>query len=826
MSRKPVSDYGFNRSLTMLTLCAILFVGLSSVSAQTCQQEVNCKLPDCFCPTFDHPLGKENVPQIVYFGFDDAVNTQVSGWYDQLFTTSRKNPNGCPITMSLYVQDQYTEYDRVTTYHKAGHEIGVHSVTHTNIDTAAKLMEEGRQQKLNIETKAGIPAADVVGWRSPNLKTAGDDQPRVLKELSYMYDISLTYARDVSNPWPFTLDYGYPYPCSVQPCPTTNHPGFWEVMVHALQDDVAGRPCVYVDACTPEGQAGAEEYLWSNFLHTYETNRAPFGLNMHAAWFARPEYLAAMGSFIDRLLNLPDVYIVNVRQMMDWMRAPVPVSEISSFAPWGCTGRHVHTSGAHSPYHRPAHHVTPRPPPTWTHRPTARPTRRTTPYHRRTFKTYPPWRPNTTARPYRTWAPWTRRPTTARPTHAPTHAPTTTRPTTPVPTRVIPFWYQQPTKGPLTYPLTGNENNNTPMASLHDIMSYIQNHGSHTLRPSVTTAAPAPASIGHWAGQGQASIHSQGQVSIPNQGQGRQQGIDGARCVQGINCHLPDCLCRSTTPPAHLSSATPQIIYIAIDAVIDGNTYASLGDIFNGERKNPNGCPISATVFVPSTGNFPPYMTALKSKGVRVGSRGGTYRGQFSGWTLRSKVSQEINTLRSQTSSGTGWRGLANMAPTDDVFQTLVEDEVPYDSSVISADAAMPWPYTLDFGLGDKCAVRQSTCPSGRYPGLWEVPIKSLVMPGDSSRSCTFPDTCPGTRNSAPFVKQLLEDNFQRHYHGDRAPFGINLHSTWFSNALKKDSLHGLANFLDSVLKNEDVVVLSIEQMLETITLPGKHIDC
>ena len=99
-------------------------------------------------------------------------------------------------------------------------------------------------------------------------------------------------------------------------------------MVHALQDEQAGRPCVYVDACTPEPEAQAEEYLWSNFLHNYETNRAPFGLNMHAAWFARPEYLSAMGKFIDKLLSTPDVYIVNVRQMIEWMKAPVTLSEI------------------------------------------------------------------------------------------------------------------------------------------------------------------------------------------------------------------------------------------------------------------------------------------------------------------------------------------------------------------------------------------------------------------------------------------------------------------------------------------------------------------
>ena len=56
----------------------ILLTSVSDVTGDTCQQEVNCKLPDCFCPTYDHPLGADNIPQIVYFGFDDAVQTQVN----------------------------------------------------------------------------------------------------------------------------------------------------------------------------------------------------------------------------------------------------------------------------------------------------------------------------------------------------------------------------------------------------------------------------------------------------------------------------------------------------------------------------------------------------------------------------------------------------------------------------------------------------------------------------------------------------------------------------------------------------------------------------
>nr|KAG5705921.1 hypothetical protein BaRGS_010811 [Batillaria attramentaria] len=95
---------------------------------------------------------------------------------------------------------------------------------------------------------------------------------------------------------------------------TSSHPGFWEIPVNSLFNKESGFPCVYVDACRPPTQAEAVDYLWSNFENTYNGNRAPFGLHMHAAWFFTEDYLTAMQTFIDRLLALDDVYIVSAKQ--------------------------------------------------------------------------------------------------------------------------------------------------------------------------------------------------------------------------------------------------------------------------------------------------------------------------------------------------------------------------------------------------------------------------------------------------------------------------------------------------------------------------------
>ena len=53
----------------------------------SCIQGQNCHLPDCFCPTFKHPdfPDVKDIPQMVYFGFDDALHVQVGSSGHDLF---------------------------------------------------------------------------------------------------------------------------------------------------------------------------------------------------------------------------------------------------------------------------------------------------------------------------------------------------------------------------------------------------------------------------------------------------------------------------------------------------------------------------------------------------------------------------------------------------------------------------------------------------------------------------------------------------------------------------------------------------------------------
>lgn len=64
-------------------------------------------------------------------------------------------------------------------------------------------------------------------------------------------------------------------------------------------------------------------------------------------------------------------------------------------------------------------------------------------------------------------------------------------------------------------------------------------------------------------------------------------------------CVLPDCFCSedgTTTPGDIPPKDVPQMITITFDDAINNNNIDLYKEMFNGKRKNPNGCNIKATV--------------------------------------------------------------------------------------------------------------------------------------------------------------------------------------------------------------------------------------
>lgn len=104
-----------------------------------------------------------------------------------------------------------------------------------------------------------------------------------------------------------------------------------------MWEDLRGGRCSMADACSnPDTEDGVFEMLMKNFNRHYKSNRAPFGIYYHSAWFTKEHHRKGFMRFLDEILTNPDVFLTTNWQMIQWMRDPVPMSQIDNFEPWDC----------------------------------------------------------------------------------------------------------------------------------------------------------------------------------------------------------------------------------------------------------------------------------------------------------------------------------------------------------------------------------------------------------------------------------------------------------------------------------------------------------
>ncbi|CAL1543560.1 unnamed protein product [Lymnaea stagnalis] len=349
-----------HRGLRLLVCCLVILFSISCngqtlTSAATwgpCVQDSNCQLPDCFCANnTDGPqaVPKKIRPQIVVLSFNDAVNERNFPYYKQMLGAGWKNSNGCPVGLTLFVPDAWTNYTQVKELWLAGAEIAAFSksgygqtIYYYNTTTRDILVEEIGGQKDNFVKKAKIPPESIRGYRMPHFIAGGDEMFNVLSDHGYDYDSSLLITRPslLTPPsWPATLDYKWPFVCKQGRCPVSNH-SVWEIPVNMLLDLNETFECQYIDACTnaPTTEEGAFQLLWRNFLPYYR-NRTPFVLNMRATWLNTDFQRTAFHRLVYSFLDSPEVYIVTMSQLVDWMKNATRIEDIQTFDPWLCPQR-------------------------------------------------------------------------------------------------------------------------------------------------------------------------------------------------------------------------------------------------------------------------------------------------------------------------------------------------------------------------------------------------------------------------------------------------------------------------------------------------------
>ncbi|KAJ3639696.1 hypothetical protein Zmor_003040 [Zophobas morio] len=308
-------------------------------TAAKCRKDV-CLLPDCYCGGKEIPgnLPIEEVPQLVLLTFDDAVNDLNKQYYIELFESGRRNPNGCPITATFYVSHEWTDYSQVQNLYADGHEMASHTVSHSFGEqfSQKKWTREVAGQREILSAYGGVHLEDVRGMRAPFLSVGGNKMFKMLYDSNFTYDSSMPIYENKPPSWPYTLDYKLFHDCMIPPCPTRSYPGVWEVPMVMWQDLNGGR-CSMGDACSnPPDSEGVFKMLTKNFQRHYTTNRAPFGLFYHAAWFTQPHHKEGFINFLDSILQMKDVWLVTNWQAIQWIRDPTPNSRLGSFQPFQC----------------------------------------------------------------------------------------------------------------------------------------------------------------------------------------------------------------------------------------------------------------------------------------------------------------------------------------------------------------------------------------------------------------------------------------------------------------------------------------------------------
>lgn len=148
----------------------------------------------------------------------------------------------------------------------------------------------------------------------------------------------------------------------------------------------------------------------------------------------------------------------------------------------------------------------------------------------------------------------------------------------------------------------------------------------------------------------------------------------------------------------------------------------------------------------------------------------------------------------------------------DGTFQILGQEKFLYDSSTAAVPTDAYWPYTLDHGLANDCWNGICDKPVS-IPGLWEIPMHAIM---DSDLPTAIPHTMDAQLDGSPeTVRGWFETNFNRHYNGDRAPFGIYLHPVHVGNA---SQLYN--DFFTWASQKADVWFVTNQQLLQWMQNP------
>jgi hypothetical protein len=148
----------------------------------------------------------------------------------------------------------------------------------------------------------------------------------------------------------------------------------------------------------------------------------------------------------------------------------------------------------------------------------------------------------------------------------------------------------------------------------------------------------------------------------------------------------------------------------------------------------------------------------------------------------------------------------------------------PEPDTVSPNGASRLWPYTMDYGIPQKCSWTGGICkPEEKYPGFWEIPVWNIQTDSYPINAYAL-DPCdgsiPSAANKAPVpcdIFELLKENFDKAYGGNRAPVPMFFHSPWLS---QPNTMKAVQKFIQYASSKKDTYFITMRQLMDWMKDP------
>ncbi|KAG2186563.1 hypothetical protein INT44_002787 [Umbelopsis vinacea] len=295
------------------------------------------------------------------------------------------------------------------------------------------------------------------------------------------------------------------------------------------------------------------------------------------------------------------------------------------------------------------------------------------------------------------------------------------------------------------------------------------------------------------------------------------QGGSNPYTCDPTKCIAPKCMCASQSPPGGIKPAdAPQFVTITFDDSVQPELLQTAYDLLNVQ--NPNGCKAKGSWYVSMMYTDFSLVQSWFAQGNEVADHTFTHVGTPS--------AQEIQAAADMLNAYAGVpHGMLKgfRAPflnyTADTIKEIAAQGFLYDTSATAVVDDCYWPYTLDNGLANDCWTGICNPGTLNLPGVWEVPMYAVL---DNASIPQLMDVY--LAGSPADVTTWSQTNFDRHYNGNRQPFGIYVHPTHLTNyaglpdatALKS----GVVSFIQSLASKPDVWFVTNDQLLQWMQNP------